>query len=241
MKKIVLVLFMLFMSVNFAFAENADIEQLTERANNGDTQAQFELGESYYSKGVKEDYELSAYWYQKAAEQGLDLAQYKLGLCYYLGEGVAQDYNLAVSWWQKAAEQGHAQAKSELAKWWQKAAEQGDVQAQYELANCYFLGNGVDLDYKTAAYWNQQSAVQGYAMAQYNLGMCYYRGQGVPQSIKHAYMWTSLALARTSNADDTFIISDLLEGIKADMTDTQIAEAEQMTVKWQKQFEKSKK
>lgn len=54
-------------------------------------------------------------WYRKAAEQGVAVAQFQLGLKYDLGEGVPEDDVMAVSWYRKAAEQGNADAQKALA------------------------------------------------------------------------------------------------------------------------------
>jgi TPR repeat protein len=72
-------------------------------AEQGDTDAQFRIGVSYYDgEGVAKDAVEAVKWYRKAAEQGLADAQTNLGNCYYNGEGVAKDaveayafYNLA--------------------------------------------------------------------------------------------------------------------------------------------------
>ena len=45
------------------------------------------------------------------AGQGLDKAQFKLGVMYYYGIGVPQDYETAVKWCTLAAEQGDAEAE----------------------------------------------------------------------------------------------------------------------------------
>ena len=50
------------------------------------------------------------YWYKKAAEQGLDIAQYNLAMCYAYGDGVAKDDRLAVEWLQKSAKQGNVKS-----------------------------------------------------------------------------------------------------------------------------------
>ena len=73
---------------------------------------------------------------RKAAEQGGDRAQFKLGTMYYFGVGVPQDYKEAVRWYRKAAEQGYAKA-------------------QYNLGTMYDSGQGVPQDYiRTYAWWN---------------------------------------------------------------------------------------
>ena len=70
-------------------------------------------------------------WYRKAAEQGDDVAQCRLGLCYVEGEGVEK--NLA-----------------ESIKWFAKAANQDNGAAQLFLGVCYENGIGVKLNKDTA-------------------------------------------------------------------------------------------
>ena len=51
--------------------------------------------------GVAQNYSEAAKWYRKAAEQGISLAQFSLGLMYYHGQGVLQSYDEAYHWWAK--------------------------------------------------------------------------------------------------------------------------------------------
>lgn len=53
-------------------------------------------------------------FYSEAAEQGDDVAQNWLGLCYYEGNGVPQSYSEAVNWYRRAADQGYQDAKDAL-------------------------------------------------------------------------------------------------------------------------------
>ena len=57
---------------------------------------------------------MSIYWYEKAAEQGHDMAQYKLGMKYNYGIGV--DFEKAYYWLNKASLSGNIFAKEELSK-----------------------------------------------------------------------------------------------------------------------------
>lgn len=54
-------------------------------------------------------------WYKKAAEKGLDAAQWKLGYMYTLGIGTEKDLNKAIYWRKKAAEQGYVVYQLEMA------------------------------------------------------------------------------------------------------------------------------
>jgi len=68
-------------------------------AEQGDTQAQYNLGQMYYKgQGVPQDYKEAVKWYRLAADQGDAFAQSNLGVMYALGKGVPQDYVSAHMW-----------------------------------------------------------------------------------------------------------------------------------------------
>jgi TPR repeat protein len=78
-----------------------------DRANEGDVDAQYNLGVMYdQGYGVLQDYNQAIYWYKKAAEQGLAKAQVNLGGSYFKGRGVIKDDVEAYVWWNVAAAQG---------------------------------------------------------------------------------------------------------------------------------------
>ncbi len=54
-------------------------------------------------------------WYKKAADKGLDAAQWKLGYMYALGLGVEKDLEKSIYWRKKAAEQGYTVYQLEMA------------------------------------------------------------------------------------------------------------------------------
>ena len=77
-------------------------------AEQGDADAQFNLGYMYYAgQGVPQDYKEAVRLYRLSAEQGLAQAQYNLGLMYVNGLGVPQDYVLAHMWWNLSGSNGH--------------------------------------------------------------------------------------------------------------------------------------
>ena len=76
-----------------------EVKQLQKAAEQGDPQAQCNLGRCYIEgDGVEKDE-------KEAAEQGVAKAQFNLGVCYERGKGVEQDSSEAVKWYRKAAEQ----------------------------------------------------------------------------------------------------------------------------------------
>ena len=84
------------------------------------------LKEKNYTEAIK--------CFREAAEQGLAISQYNLGVLYQYGEGVEKDEAQAVDWYRKAAEQGH-------------------MKAQHNLATCYLHGMGVPQNDEEAAKW----------------------------------------------------------------------------------------
>lgn len=60
-----------------------------QTANGGDAEAQFELGEYYYTgEHAPRDFQAALRWYEKASLQGHAQAQWRLGTMFYRGEGV---------------------------------------------------------------------------------------------------------------------------------------------------------
>ena len=87
------------------------LEKLTTQADEGDVDAQYDLGIRYYSgDGVDKDFEQAIKWFLMAAEQDDAQAQFNLGIMYGRGEGTGKDVNKSMQWLKKAAEQGHAEA-----------------------------------------------------------------------------------------------------------------------------------
>jgi hypothetical protein len=95
--------------------ESDDVQLYRIAAEQGDVDAQFNLGFAYdEGEGVIQNYEKAIFWYLKAAKQGDIVAQFNLGCIYNEGRGVARDYKQAKFWYQKAVEQDHEEAKNFL-------------------------------------------------------------------------------------------------------------------------------
>src|SRR3954471_11089995 len=62
-------------------------------------------------------------------------------------------------------------------------AEAGDKTATRQIAEAYYLGRGVDQDFKVAAQWYEKLAKQGDVRAQTSLGLIYARGYGVEKNM----------------------------------------------------------
>jgi hypothetical protein len=107
---------------------------------------------------------------RKAADQGMAMAQFNLGLMYDSGQGVARDY-------------------AQAAIWYRKAADQGLAPAQNNLGSLYENGQGVARDYAQAMNWFRKAADEGYAASYNNVGEMYEKGLGVPKDITQATVW----------------------------------------------------
>jgi len=96
-------------------------DKLIKEVNNSDEKAQYALAK-HYEIGFRLGFDFpdidgvdpDVYWYFKAAEQGYDEAQYKLGWYYLRGIGVEKDINQSRCWFRKAADQGHQRAISRV-------------------------------------------------------------------------------------------------------------------------------
>ena len=191
-------------------------------AEQGDADAQYELGQAYYfGKGVTKDDWKAVKWYRKAAKQGHADAQFKLGYMHSLREGVPrEDFKAAVKWYRKAAEQGNAKAQHSLGTMYDMgfgvrsdrnealrlyemaeeglriAAEQGDADAQYLWGDAHWWGTGALEDEEEAAKWHRKAAEQGHVNSQYALAIMYYKGEGVPQDLGEASKWCRMAADR---------------------------------------------
>ena len=120
------------------------VQRFGKAAEQGDTEAQFHLGNCYYDgEGVAKDYEKAVEWYKIAAVKGHAKAQNKLGNCYYYGKGIKRD-------WKKAAE------------WYERAAKQGCVEAQRNLGALYYNGEGVEKNLEKALYWYEKAGSKNF-------------------------------------------------------------------------------
>ncbi len=112
------------------------------KAEQGDADAQYALGDMYYrGEGIEQNPAEAAHWYRMAAEQGLAGAQFDLGDMYYHGDGIDQN-------------------RAEAAHWYRMAAEQGQLAAQFQLGRIYSVGSGVPQDRVLAHKWLNLAADQ---------------------------------------------------------------------------------
>ena len=132
-----------------SFAQTKNIQKLQKEAQQGNADAQVELGYAYYNgEGVTKDDKQAVIWFRKAAEKGNMLGQANLGYCYQEGIGVAENLEQAAAWYQKAANQGDDVAIENLRKLVKQLYKSKFLDAEaFELIGkvkrCYWISDGV--------------------------------------------------------------------------------------------------
>jgi localization factor PodJL len=144
-------------------------------AANGDPAAQYEVALRFADgRGVTQNLQAAAEWFERAAKQGLAPAQFRLGGLYEKGIGVKKDLEAARNYYVLAGQAGNSKAL-------------------HNLAVLYAEGMDGKPDYRSAAQWFRKAAAFGMSDSQYNLGVLYARGIGVEQNLAEAYRWFGLA------------------------------------------------
>jgi TPR repeat protein len=160
---------------------NNNVPVLLAKANAGDADAQYQLGNAYnYGQKVRQDFTQALLWYRKGAEQGNADAEFQLGGLYHFGHGVPQD-----------EAQGFA--------WTMKAAEQGNVDAQFFVSSCYKIGWGVAPNDTQSVAWLRKASEQGDSRSQLYLALAYGTGTGVAKDYSEAYFWFGAAASGETN------------------------------------------
>ncbi len=191
-------IFVLAMSSIPALAKDK-IDKVISRAEQGDTQAQYELASMYENGyGVKKNIDDALKWYWKSAENGHAGAQVDLGWFYQNGQFVEKDIKQAITLYMKAANQGHAQA-------------------QLNLAVLYDEGADVPKDSKLAVKWYGLAAEQGNDSAKLNLGINYWKGEGVEQNYEKAWNILNDVRMTASNRKAKWRARTILDKIKEEL------------------------
>ena len=198
--------------------EDGTSNGLMKRAQNGDPEAQFTLGNMYLrGTGIEQDYEKAIYWLKLSAQKGHAAAAYNVACCYQSGTGVPEDKITAANMFRAAAEKGDLDAMNNLggcymygsgtekdqfkaAECYRKAAEGGLPRAQYNYGECLFNGWGVSKDTAEAVKWYKEAAHQKDANGQYSYGWCLCNGVGVAQDMVSAKDMFELAAAQRNTA-----------------------------------------
>src|SRR5229473_1960805 len=134
---------------------------LRTAALKGDPTAAYEIGLRFAEgKGVAQNLDEAAKWYDRAAQAGVVPAVFRLGTFYEKGLSVKKDIDIA-------------------RRYYMQAAERGNAKAMHNLAVLDADGGGKGANYKDASQWFRKAADRGVADSQFNLGILYARGIGV--------------------------------------------------------------
>ena len=191
------------------------------KAERGDSFAQFILGEAYFLgfyrndesapgvfSGIIEDHEHAFFWYNKSAKSGLAVAQYKLGILYQYGDGVAKDL-------------------SKAAVWFRKASKQGNLLAHNRLGLCYAYGLGVDKN-PTEAY--AYRILAGPTMRTKQTALLTYGSQGRHEGdgCELDFYWEAAGGWPSSSQTNPFLIMSWVEKLSPEQIAAGKARADQL-------------
>lgn len=145
-----------------------DLPRIQADAQRGVIEQEIRLGAAYFTgRGVPQNLELAAHWYERAANAGDPLAQNQIGYFYQVGIGVPRD-------------------SARAAQWYQRSAANGFLKAKVNLAIAYLWGIGVRKDENMAFEQLRDAAAKKSGLADAYLGDMYYFGIGVTADPKEA-------------------------------------------------------
>ena len=148
------------------------MEELIKRAEQGDAEAQLELGMAYYNgENTNKNYRKAYHWFQKSAGHGYAEAQFMLGEMLRSGKKIGKDLKKAFEWYTLASQQGY-------------------IPAKHCLAGMVYDGEGCNRDVKRGKELFEETANSGYAPSQMVLGAIYI-GEGLEPWM--AVKWFELA------------------------------------------------
>ena len=168
--------------------------------------------------GCKKDEAKAQQWYQRAADEGVSLAQLRAAT-YAESQGKA---DVAFKYYRMMADDGDQEQMYHVALcmlnaygtavdpegavgYLLRAAEEGHTRSQVKLADCYHQGVGVACDYREMANWLMVAAYAGDPEAQAKLGMCYQTGRGVEKNAEIALKWYKIG-AETDFVDALYLL-----------------------------------
>lgn len=178
--------------------DEARIVQIRRAAEQGDADAEFELGVLYaLGTVVRQDAAQAVRWFRRASEEGHALANGLLGSSAKLVEANQE----LVSSLRRSAEQGHATAKALLGRigvlqddpdaemWVRRAAAQGNAWGSYYLGLMHYQGQGVREDTAEAIRLWKQAADRGLSLGASEIGSLHLLGIVVEENEAESARW----------------------------------------------------
>jgi TPR repeat protein len=205
--------FLLGASAIVGAASTASIDELREKAEAGDAEAQFRLGTAFdWGHGVKADGREAEKWYRRAAIAGYAEAQNSLGSALQ----AEKKYDEALQWYERAAAQNNPLALNNL-------------------AYLYDLGLGVAQDRQKAFDLYSRSANLGWAEAMWNISNMYGAGQLGGKDLNKACIWTLRAFKFAQPDDKKFapLRSRFIPYLQRELSPEQFADCKAQAENWQ--------
>ena len=188
------------------FTDDDHMTPLQEAAEQGDAEAQYQLGLGYVTSFDFEPNPGQALnWWRKSAAQQHPESLFTLGM-WYAFKNLPDDDDEALYWFKYALEHCTKNAGSyfgvtslfdldvpqtdtDAATWLNRAAEHGQLGAKLLLGWMHMTGRGAPKDEAKAAAWFREAAEHDDPLGQYTLGVMYSRGAGVPKDETQKAAW----------------------------------------------------
>lgn len=132
-----------------AIFAGAQDSELIRKAQSGDAEAQYRLGQHYHMglSGFEKNGGETIKWYLKAAEQGYAEAQHALADCYNYGWcGVEEDNEEAEKWYLKAAAQGYDFAYFSLGLFYEDENKEEAIYWYKKYMDAYYEEHGKEYE-----------------------------------------------------------------------------------------------
>lgn len=197
-----------FAKLGFCYERGQDVEKNEERAKywyskidetylaraeQGDAEAQFAVGNAFFHGGhaIQKDLNQVFNWWLMAAENGHVAAQVSVADSFMYGRFAEPDVEEALFWYTEAANADDPYAQYQLGKYYITGTVTPDVDMEFDenYGRRYFTVFDSDHDFELAVTWFRKAAEAGNTNARFELGKCYYHGIGVPEDSEEAYKW----------------------------------------------------
>ena len=177
------------------------IKGIEKQAFDNVSEAQHDLAAVYTAghAGVKQNYKRAAFWFKRAADNGIGNAAYNLGVLNHQGLGININIDEAIRWYRQAAKLDHPEA-------------------QYNLGIAYIEGVGVMYDPVRASKYFEKAAGKGIMEAAYNLGLIYENGLLGSAKPDEALMWYKRA-ADQGSPESTAALEQLAKTLGIELED----------------------
>ena len=250
---------------NLMSGEN-DLDEMRQKAEQGDAEAQYQLGAFYYSraddeKECRNDQEWQSEkarafaWFVKAADQGHPEANERVGFCSMFSIGIDVDYEDAMKRFLCAAASGNAKAQwgagscyigghgvpqdyDEGIRWMLKAAQGGDMHAQSTMSTACDGVYGQPRDADMSLKWCQLAANQGHSMCLCEMAERHGEGNLVDKDFVKAFAYITAAFRVENNKNTDRLCAERRRHFRKQMTVEQIAAGKRLAGEYAAKFVK---